>query len=259
MDDSRTRRLLEDVRSGTVTIDNALEEMRRLPYERIGDYARLDHHRVLRCGFPEVVMGQGKTPEQILEIMLHLSARNPRVLATRVAPEAYHAIHERLPEAVYHPLSRCLVIDREDNPQRRPGVLVMTAGTADLSVAEEASLTAGLMGSQVDRLVDVGVAGLHRLLSHLERIQRARVIVVVAGMDGALASVVGGLVSAPVIAVPTSVGYGASFQGVATLLAMLNSCANGVAVVNIDNGFGAGYMAALINRLEPCADEAAGE
>ncbi len=210
-------------------------------------FAALDHHRALRTGFPEVVLGEGKTGEQVAAIAESLAARADRLLITRVDAETYRAVKERVPDALYHATARAVTLDRRKEPAR-PAVAVCCAGTSDLPVLEEAAVTAELMGSTVHRLVDVGVAGLHRLLDKLEILRQARAIVVVAGMEGALPSVVAGLVSAPVIAVPTSVGYGASFRGLAPLLAMLYSCAAGVAVVNIDNGFGAGYLAAVINR-----------
>ena len=201
----------------------------------------------MRKGFPEVVLGEGKTPEQVAAIAERLAAGSDRLLVTRADIETYRAVKERLPDAAYHAPARAVTLDRSKEP-RRPGVAVCCAGTSDVPVAEEAAVTAELMGSAVDRMFDVGVAGLHRLLDKLERLRAAKALVVVAGMEGALPSVVGGLVAAPVIAVPTSIGYGASFRGLAPLLAMLNACAAGVAVVNIDNGFGAGYLAAVINR-----------
>ena len=250
MEEERIRRLLEEVQKGRLDVDAAFDQLRSLPYEEIAGFARIDNHRAIRQGFPEVIFGQGKTPDQVTQIFNHLSLRNDRVLATRVSPEMYAEIGEQIPaDAVFHPLPRLLILDRSSHANRKEGIVVATGGTADLPVAEEAALTAELMGHTVIRLFDVGVAGLHRLLDQTHTLQKARVIVVVAGMEGALASVVGGLVSAPVIAVPTSVGYGANFHGLAALLTMLNSCAAGVAVVNIDNGFGAGMLAAMINRL----------
>jgi len=246
--EERLAALLEGVKSGALSVAEAVDKLRTLPYEDLG-YARLDHHRALRQGFPEVVFAQGKTPDQVVQIMAHLSAHNDRVLATRVAPEVYNLVRQQIPDAIYHEIPRLIVIDRAKDEVRIPGILVATGGTADMPVAEEAAITAELMGNQVVRLYDVGVAGLHRLLDRMDVLQQARVIIVAAGMEGALASVVGGLVGVPVIAVPTSVGYGASFGGLAALLAMLNSCAPGVSVVNIDNGFGAGHLAGLINRL----------
>lgn len=246
MDESRLREMLESLQTGALSIDDALERLRDLPYEDIG-FAALDHHRALRTGYPEVVFGLGKTPEQIAAIAERLAAQNDRLLVTRATVEAYRAVKERVPDAVYHADARAITLDRSGEA-RRSGVVICCAGTSDVPVAEEAAVTAELMGSAVDRMYDVGVAGIHRLLDKTERLRAAKALVVVAGMEGALPSVVGGLVAAPVIAVPTSVGYGASFGGLAPLLAMLNSCAAGVAVVNIDNGFGAGYMAAVINR-----------
>jgi hypothetical protein len=245
MDESRLREMLESLQTGVLSIDEALGRLRDLPYEDIG-YAALDHHRALRTGYPEVVFGLGKTPEQVGAIAERLAAQNDRLLVTRATVEAYRAVKERVPDAVYHADARAITLDRS-HEARRPGVVICCAGTSDVPVAEEAAVTAELMGSAVDRMYDVGVAGIHRLLDKTERLRAAKALVVVAGMEGALPSVVGGLVAAPVIAVPTSVGYGASFGGLAPLLAMLNSCAAGVAVVNIDNGFGAGYMAAVIN------------
>jgi NCAIR mutase (PurE)-related protein len=252
MDESRLRELMESLRAGAVTVDEALGRLRHMPYEDLG-YAALDHHRALRTGFPEVVFGQGKTPEQTAAIAERLAAQGDRLLVTRTSLEAYRAVKERLPDAVYHPEARAITLDRA-REARRPGVAVCCAGTSDVPVAEEAAVTAELMGSAADRMYDVGVAGIHRLLDKTERLQSAKAVVVVAGMEGALPSVVAGLVGAPVIAVPTSVGYGASFGGLAPLLAMLNACAAGVAVVNIDNGFGAGYMAAVINRQSAVAE-----
>jgi hypothetical protein len=249
MEENHIRELLEGVQRGTLRVEEALTRLRSLPFEAVGNFAHIDQHRALRCGFPEVVFGQGKTPDQVVQIVNRLAEQNDRVLVTRVSAEMRAAIGDQLPEAVYHPLPRLLIIDRSSGVEKLPGIVVATGGTADVPVAEEAALTAELMGNQVERIYDVGVAGLHRLISRLDKLQSARVVVAVAGMEGALPSVVGGLVSAPVIAVPTSVGYGASFHGLSALLTMLNSCATGVSVVNIDNGFGAGYLAALINRL----------
>lgn len=238
--------MLAALQDGALSVDEALESLRTLPYEDLG-YAALDHHRALRTGFPEVVLGTGKTPEQIAAISESLASRSDRLLVTRADPEAYRLVKERVPDASYEIAARAITVDRT-REAKRPGVVVCCAGTADLPVAEEARVTAEIMGSSVDRMYDVGVAGLHRLLDKSDRLRTAKAIVVVAGMEGALPSVVAGLVSAPVIAVPTSVGYGASFKGLAPLLAMLNACSAGVSVVNIDNGFGAGYVAAVINR-----------
>jgi NCAIR mutase (PurE)-related protein len=249
MQTEKLKLLLEQVQAGQMDIDAALGELRSLPFENLGGFATLDHHRSLRNGFPEVVFGQGKQPEQVVAIVRRLSESNDKVLVTRVDPGMAEIVRAELPEVVYHALPRLLISDRSAPTLKRPGILVVTAGTADLPVAEEAAMTAELMGNAVERMFDVGVAGIHRLLNQTERLWQARVIVVVAGMDGALPSVVGGLASAPVIAVPTSVGYGASFNGLAALLTMLNSCATGVAVVNIDNGFGAGSLASTINQM----------
>ncbi|MBI1886006.1 MAG: nickel pincer cofactor biosynthesis protein LarB [Chloroflexi bacterium] len=247
MDEQKLRELLASVEAGALSVEEALERLRRLPYEDIG-FAAVDHHRALRTGFPEVILGEGKTVQQIVAIAERLLSGSDRLLVTRVGPETYAALKEKAPDAVYNPTARAVTVDRRTE-ERRPGVAVVCAGTSDLPVAEEATVTAELMGSQVERMYDVGVAGLHRLLDKLEGLRQANALVVVAGMEGALPSVVAGLVSAPVIAVPTSAGYGASFKGLAPLLAMLTACAAGVAVVNIDNGFGAGYLAAVINRL----------
>jgi NCAIR mutase (PurE)-related protein len=239
--------LLRQVRAGRTTVPEAVKRLARLPYEELG-FAKVDHHRCLRRGFPEVVFGEGKTAEQILAIIGRLAAGEGPVLATRVGPaeaEPVLAAHRR---AEYFPAARVLRIPPRRRRRPRPGVAVISAGTSDLPVAEEAALTAEAMGCAVDRIHDVGVAGLHRLLDHQDQLRVARVAVVVAGMEGALPSVVAGLIEAPVIGVPTSVGYGASFGGIAPLLAMLNSCAAGVVVVNIDNGFGAGFAAAQILR-----------
>ena len=240
--------LLRQVADGALTISDAQARLRTLPYEDLG-FAKLDHHRSLRKGFPEVVLAQGKTPEQVAAIVQALAMHASRLLVTRASAAHAEAVHAVLPEVQYHSLPSLLILEREPDRQRLPGILVLSAGTADLPVAEEAALTAEVMGCAVERVHDVGVAGLHRLLDHLPQLHAARVVIAVAGMEGALPSVVAGLVAAPVVAVPTSVGYGASFGGVAALLAMLNSCAGGVGVVNIDNGFGAGYLAALINGV----------
>jgi len=248
MNKETLRKLLEQVQAGEIPVLDALEKLKLLPYNDLG-FAKIDCHRHLRQGFPEVVFGQGKTPEQLVQIMSKLSEGEKNILATRIAPEVYQAVKDFLPQVAYYPLARVMVANQDKRSEGKGKVLVITAGTSDLPVAEEAAITAQAMGSQVDKLYDVGVAGIHRLLDQQEKLLQANVLVVAAGMEGALASVVGGLVDKPVIAVPTSIGYGASFHGLAALLGMLNSCAAGVTVVNIDNGFGAGYMAALINRL----------
>jgi len=241
------RTLLERVASGEVGVAGALDRLRTLPYEDLG-FALVDHHRALRKGFPEVIFCQGKTPSQVALIFSRLAGERHSILATRATPEVFEAVREIQPDAVYHEAARLITARQGENPPDGR-ILVISAGTADLPVAEEAALTAETMGNEVRRLYDAGVAGLHRLLDKLDVIRWAQVLIVVAGMEGALASVVGGLAEQPVIAVPTSVGYGASFQGLAALLGMLNSCASGVAVVNIDNGFGAGAMAAAITRM----------
>jgi len=246
------RDLLEEVRSGAVTLESAHEQLlqylRQSPYENLG-FARVDHHRSVRQGFPEVVYGPGKTPEQIAAISERIVAAGHNLLVTRTTRDAYEAIRERLPAASFHEQARTITLRLTSMPPGRGTILVTAAGTADLPVAEEAVTSAEIMGNTVDRLYDVGVAGLHRLLAEHARLTAAHVVIVVAGMEGALPSVVGGLVDAPVIAVPTSVGYGASFGGITALLAMLNSCASGVSVVNIDNGFGAAAIASAINHL----------
>jgi hypothetical protein len=250
MTERQLARLLRDVKAGRVTLADAAERLRALPFEDLG-FAKVDHHRELRTGFPEVIYCAGKTSPQVIEIARRIVARHHVALATRCGPEMAGAVAEALPNVAWHETARIMVIGRPPKPSpRAKPVAVVTGGTADVPVAEEAVVTAETMGCRVERIYDVGVAGLHRLLRHSEKLREARVIIVVAGMEGALASVVGGLVSSPVIAVPTSVGYGASFQGLAALLTMLNSCASGVVVVNIDNGFGAGYFAALLVRGE---------
>jgi len=247
MDQEQIRHLLEKVAAGDLDPDQALTRLRDLPFENLG-FAHIDHHRALRTGFPEVILGQGKTRDQVLSIAERIAEHGSQVLVTRLEEETAQALVERFPQAEYDALARTFLVPAAKAPKEQGLVAVVSAGTADLPVAREAVVTARAMGAHVEEIYDVGVAGLHRLLAYREQLQKARAIVVVAGMEGALASVVGGLVEAPVVAVPTSIGYGASFQGVAALLAMLNSCASGVVVVNIDNGFGAGYAAALINR-----------
>lgn len=241
------RNLLDAVAAGQLSPAAAVRKLETLPFESL-EHATLDHHRALRCGFPEVIFGLGKTPAQFAAIFDRLAAKGGNVLATRVAPDAARLVKRRHRTAVHEPVARTLTLRQipPESAEGDPFVAIVCAGTADLPVAEEARITCEIMDRRTETFYDVGVAGLHRLLSRLERLREAAVIVVVAGMEGALPSVVGGLVAAPVIAVPTSVGYGASFGGLAALLTMLNSCASGVSVVNIDNGFGAGYQAALI-------------
>ncbi len=247
MDRIELRAILEAVRDGRVNVEDGLARLRAFPVRDLG-HTQLDTHRRLRCGHAEVIYGQGKRREQLLEIARAVLEHHDRLLVTRVEPEVGAFLVRDLPRAQHHALSRAVTVEPEGGLEDEGLVLVVSAGTSDEPVAEEAALTARLHGAHVERIRDVGVAGLHRLLAHTERLQAARVLVVVAGMEGALPSVVAGLVDRPVIAVPTSVGYGASFGGLAALLAMLNSCAAGVAVVNIDNGFGAGSIAASINR-----------
>jgi pyridinium-3,5-biscarboxylic acid mononucleotide synthase len=241
------RRILEQVRTGELPVAAAAAELGKLPYEEMG-YATVDHHRSLRLGFPEVIFGQGKTPEQIIAIAGRLLASAERLLITRLDEAVAALITGAIPDAVYNPAARTVIVDRAASRSPLPGVTVVTGGTADIPVAEEAAATAAIMGNEVKKYFDIGVAGLHRTLDRLPQLRESNVIIVVAGMDGALAGVIGGLVAVPIIAVPTSVGYGAGFDGLAPLLTMLNSCAPGVTVVNIDNGFGAGYMAGLINH-----------
>ncbi len=247
MNSDKLRKLLSDVQSGKRTVNEAVEALRGLPFEDMGD-ARVDDHQFPR-GFPEVVMGEGKTTDQITSIVRTLAETGENVLVTRVGDDMVTALRKLFSDLEYYPRSRAVTLVQKPIEIKGEGtILVITAGTTDIPVAEEAMVTAQIMGNDVEMICDVGVAGIHRLLHHREKIIGAHVLIVVAGMEGALPSVVGGLVSRPVIAVPTSIGYGASFKGVAALLAMLNSCAGGIAVVNIDNGFGAGYIASLINR-----------
>jgi pyridinium-3,5-biscarboxylic acid mononucleotide synthase len=241
-------RLLETYRAGGVGREEVLHAFQAAPVADLG-FAQVDTHRALRKGFPEVVFGAGKTPAQVVKIASTLTAHEHRVLITRITAEHARALRKQFKHAVHHELARCVTIEKKPLPRRAGRIAIICAGTSDLPVAEEAAVTAEIMGNRVERIVDVGVAGLHRILSRLATIQKANVLVVVAGMEGALPSVVAGLVSKPVIAVPTSVGYGASFGGVAALLGMLNSCGSGVTVVNIDNGFGAGFAASQINAL----------
>lgn len=248
MDSQRLRKLLEAVKQGEVSPDEAAQRLRHMPFEDLG-FAKLDHHRAIRCGFPEVIFCLGKTVDQVVAIVDRMASRGSTVLATRAGAEVAEAVRAVHPEAVYHAAARAIVMaGAEPCPPLDGKIAVVSAGTSDQPVAEEARVTAEVMGCRVETFYDVGVAGIHRLLAYSEALSKATVVVVVAGMEGALASVVGGLVDVPVIAVPTSVGYGASFHGLAPLLTMLNSCAAGVGVVNIDNGFGGGYLAALISR-----------
>jgi hypothetical protein len=249
------RKLFEQVKKKRLSPDEAVERLRHLPFENLG-FANVDHHRALRHGMPEVILAQGKTPRQVAEIFNKLAAHGGNVLATRATEEQYSAVADMAKAATgqsryapeYLPLARAIVLKRDRKRYGKGVIAVVSAGTSDIPVAEEAVITAELMGNRVQHIYDVGVAGIHRLFAHRAELAKARVIVVCAGMEGALPSVVGGLVGVPVIAVPTSVGYGAAFEGLAALLGMMNSCASNVSVVNIDNGFGAGYVASLINR-----------
>lgn len=248
MDKNRLKELLRQVSEGRTGVDEAVDALSDLPYKELG-FAKIDNHRELRTGYPEVIFGQGKTAAQVRDILEFMMTRQSNILATRIAPETAREVMDAIPETEYHEMARCLTIRRKPAEQTETHIAVVTAGTADLPVAEEAALTAEIFDNRVERFFDVGVAGIHRLYHHIDAIRKARVVVVVAGMEGALPSIVGGMVDKPVIAVPTSVGYGANFAGISALLGMLTSCASGVSVVNIDNGFGAGYLAGMINRL----------
>ena len=242
------RKLFDQVRHGGLTPDEAVERVRHLPFEDLG-FAKVDHHRALRAGMPEVIFGGGKTPAQVAHIFARLAKHGGNVLATRADEKQFRAVKKKVRTAQYRELARAIVLERDAKQYGKGTIAVVSAGTSDIPVAEEAVVTAEIMGNKVEHFYDVGVAGIHRLLANREALTKARVVIVCAGMEGALPSVVGGLVGVPVIAVPTSIGYGASFKGLTALLGMLNSCASNVSVVNIDNGFGAGYVASLINRL----------
>ena len=242
------RKLFEQVRKGKLSPDDAVARLRHLPFEDIG-FAKVDHHRALRAGMPEVILGEGKTPAQVAVIFERLAKRGGNILATRASEKQFAAVKKKVRNAEYRSLGRAIILERDRTKYGKGVIAVVSAGTSDIPVAEEAVVTAEVMGNEVEHFYDVGVAGIHRLLANREALTRARVVIVCAGMEGALPSVVGGLVGVPVIAVPTSIGYGSSFKGLAALLGMLNSCASNVSVVNIDNGFGAGYVASLINRL----------
>lgn len=255
MDRSKLQHLLESVALGETTINTALDKLKHFGFEEVGDFAKIDHHRSLRNGFPEVIWGAGKTPEQIVQIIEAMARKNRElgqdvpVMATSIEPEVFTQLQAKIPELKYYRMARiCALVSENIEPKYLGSIAVITAGTSDLPVAEEAAITAELLGFKVNRLWDVGVAGIHRLLGNLHAISEADVLIVVAGMEGALPSVVGGLVDCPVIAVPTSVGYGASFNGISALLTMLNSCASGIGVMNIDNGFGAAILAGRILR-----------
>ncbi|MBN2593995.1 MAG: nickel pincer cofactor biosynthesis protein LarB [Sedimentisphaerales bacterium] len=243
------KKLLEQVKSGKLDVNEAVEKLRHLPFEDLG-FAHIDHHRQIRQGFPEVIYCPGKTTEQIIKIFESLAAKGNNVLATRAEPAVFKALAKtkKFPKARYEETAKAIVLEQKKLPISKTALPIVTAGTSDLPVAAEAKVTAEIMGQRTELICDVGVAGIHRLFGHLKKLQKANVVIVIAGMEGALASVVGGLVSCPVIAVPTSVGYGSSFKGLSALLTMLNSCAAGVTVVNIDNGFSAAVTATLINR-----------
>ncbi|MFB3917789.1 MAG: nickel pincer cofactor biosynthesis protein LarB [Terriglobales bacterium] len=248
MKPDRIRKLFQQVRTGTLSPDEAVDRLRHLPFEDLG-FAKVDHHRLLRAGMPEVIFGPGKSSRQVAAIFARLAQHGANVLATRTTDEQFEAVRAVCPQCEYRSLARAIVLRQDAKKYGKGKIVVVSAGTSDVPVAEEAIVTAELMGNDVQHIYDVGVAGIHRLLASRKALAEARVLIVCAGMEGALPSVVGGLVGVPVIAVPTSVGYGAAFQGMAALLGMLNSCASNVSVVNIDNGFGAGYVASVINRL----------
>lgn len=246
MYEQKIRKIMSNIANKRLKIDDALEKLKFLPYEDLG-FAKIDHHRALRKGFPEVVFCQNKTKKQVVAIVKRLAGKNSDVIATRASEEMFKEVQKQVKNAKYNKISKTIVISR--NKTKKTGkILVLSAGTSDMNVAEEAAVVAEAMGNNVERLYDVGVAGLHRLLSNKEKLSGASVLIIAAGMDGVLPSVVSGLIGKPIIAVPTSVGYGASFRGIAPLLTMLNSCSPGVVVVNIDNGFGAGYFASMINK-----------
>ncbi len=249
MDTLQIKNILSEFQLGKLAMEEVIDKLRVLPYEDLV-YAKIDHHRMMRQGFPEVVYCEGKTVQQVVGIMEHLTGLNRNILATRASCEMFEAVSKIIPDAHYHELPRLITVEREKRAvDEKRFILVLTAGTSDIPVAEEAAVTAEIMGNDVKRVFDVGVAGIHRLFAQHELLEQANVVIVAAGMEGALASVVGGLVAKPVIAIPTSVGYGANFGGLSALLSMLNSCAAGVAVVNIDNGFGAGRLASIINNM----------
>ena len=248
MNKEEIKALLEGVKDNKINLEEALEKLEYLPYKDLG-FAKIDNHRELRVGYPETIYCEGKTVDQVRDIVKYMITKNSNILGTRASGEMYNAVKEICEEAEYNKLGRTITIKKKDQPQTESYIAIVAAGTSDLPVVEEAFETAKILGNKVIKITDVGVAGIHRLFSRLDVIRGAKVVIVIAGMEGALASVIGGLVDKPVIAVPTSVGYGASFGGVAALLSMLNSCASGVSVVNIDNGFGAAYNASIINKL----------
>ncbi len=248
MNQEQLLKILEDIKNGLINPAEALHLLKDFTVKDLG-FAQIDTHRELRTGYPEVVFGQGKTPAQVRDIIKYMNTRNNNILATRVSEEVYHEVRKECPEAIYHPEARAITVKKVEIKVPDTFIAIIAAGTSDIPVAEEAAVTAEIFGNRVERVIDVGVAGIHRLYDKMKLIRQARVNVVVAGMEGALPSIVGGLVDKPVIAVPTSVGYGANFGGLSALLGMLTSCASGVSVVNIDNGFGAGFLASMINKL----------
>jgi hypothetical protein len=249
MNPKEVEKLLKDVKQGETTIEEAMEVLKNFPYTDLG-FARIDHHREMRTGYPEIIYCAGKSIEQVREIFVVMSEKENNVIGTRANTEMYEAVRGILSDAVYYPIARIISLQKKKPVEPENRIAIITAGTSDMPVAEEAAITAELLGNKVLRIYDAGVAGIHRLVDKLPEIRKCRVIIVIAGMEGALASVVGGLVDKPVIAVPTSVGYGANFGGISALLAMLTSCSTGVTVVNIDNGFGAGFAASMINKIE---------
>ena len=248
MDKNALKILLENIKNGTVSVDEATAKLTDLPYRDLG-FAKVDNHREIRTGYPEIIFSQGKTKEQVRDIIGFMLTRENNILATRATEEMYEATRGLHPDIKYNKMGRTITLKIKDIKAPETHIAIITAGTSDIPVAEEAAVTAEIFGNKVERLFDVGIAGIHRLYHNIDKIRQARVVVVIAGMEGALPSLVGGLVDKPVIAVPTSIGYGAAFHGLAALLGMLTSCASGVSVVNIDNGFGAGYMASMINKL----------
>jgi pyridinium-3,5-biscarboxylic acid mononucleotide synthase len=248
MDEKDLVKLLQDVKNGNLSIEEGTEQLKDLPFKELG-FAKIDNHREMRVGYPEVIYCHGKTVEQVKKIVEFMNTKNNNILGTRATKEMYEAVKEICAEAEYNELAKTITVKKKDLELPETYIAVVTAGTSDIPVAEEAAITAEILGNKVERIFDVGVAGIHRLFNRLDLIRGAKVVIVIAGMEGALASVVGGLVDKPVIAVPTSIGYGANFGGLSALLCMLNSCASGVSVVNIDNGFGAGYLSSMINKL----------
>jgi NCAIR mutase (PurE)-related protein len=248
MDEIELRKLLADIKDGNLSVEEGTEKLKDLPFKELG-FAKIDNHREIRVGYPEIIYCAGKTVEQVKQIIEFMLTKNNNILGTRATEEMFDAVKEICPEAEFNRVARTITVKRKELQLSDTYIAVVTAGTSDIPVAEEAAVTAEVLGNNVERIFDVGVAGIHRLFNRLDLIRSAKVVIVIAGMEGALASVVGGLVDKPVIAVPTSVGYGANFGGLSALLCMLNSCASGISVVNIDNGFGAGYLASMINRL----------